>query len=54
MKSLNYGKEYRYANDEPKGYAAGENYFPKPLTGTLYYQPVDQSQVKVKAIARTG
>jgi len=27
MKSLNYGKEYRYAHDEPEAYAAGENYF---------------------------
>ncbi len=28
MKSLGYGKDYRYAHDEPDAYAAGENYFP--------------------------
>ena len=40
MKSLDYGKEYRYAHDEPEAYAAGENYFPDELTGRSYYQPV--------------
>ena len=40
MKSLDYGKEYRYAHDEPEAYAAGENYFPDELTGSSYYQPV--------------
>ena len=40
MKSLDYGKEYRYAHDEPEAYAAGENYFPDELTGRTYYQPV--------------
>ena len=29
MKTLDYGKAYRYAHDEPEAYAAGENYFPK-------------------------
>ncbi len=40
MKSLDYGKGYRYAHDEPEGYAAGENYFPEPLRGRRYYHPV--------------
>ncbi|MBE0468583.1 MAG: replication-associated recombination protein A [Methyloprofundus sp.] len=40
MKSLDYGKEYRYAHNEPEAYAAGENYFPEQLTATQYYQPV--------------
>ena len=40
MKELDYGKRYRYAHDEPEGYAAGENYFPEPLSGRSYYQPV--------------
>lgn len=40
MKGLDYGKEYRYAHDEPEAYAAGENYFPDELQGTSYYQPV--------------
>ncbi len=40
MKNLDYGKEYRYAHDEPDAYAAGENYFPDNLTATQYYYPV--------------
>ncbi|PPD17558.1 MAG: recombination factor protein RarA [Methylotenera sp.] len=31
MKSLDYGKEYRYAHHEPDAYAAGEQYFPDEL-----------------------
>ena len=42
MKELGYGKRYRYAHDEPEGYAAGENYFPEELAGRRYYQPVDR------------
>ncbi|MBF6647937.1 replication-associated recombination protein A [Methylobacter sp. BlB1] len=49
MKSLDYGKEYRYAHDEPEAYAAGENYFPDELAGTQYYQPVDRGlEIKIK------
>ena len=40
MKSLDYGKAYRYAHDEPDAYAAGENYFPDAITPRQYYQPV--------------
>ena len=40
MKELGYGREYRYAHDEPEGYAAGENYFPEGMTPQRYYQPV--------------
>ena len=42
MKKLGYGKEYRYAHDEPDGYAAGENYFPDGLPPTRFYRPVDR------------
>jgi len=42
MKELDYGKAYRYAHDEPGGYAAGENYFPEALAGTRLYHPVDR------------
>lgn len=42
MKELDYGREYRYAHDEPEGYAAGENYFPDELAGRQYYKPVDR------------
>ncbi len=40
MKELGYGKNYRYAHDEPEAYAAGENYFPDELAPRRYYQPV--------------
>lgn len=39
MKALDYGKEYRYAHDEPEAYAAGENYFPAELHNSRYYYP---------------
>lgn len=42
MKELDYGSEYRYAHDEPNGYAAGECYLPEALHGTRYYQPVNR------------
>ncbi len=40
MKELGYGKAYRYAHDEPEGYAAGETYFPDELGERRYYHPV--------------
>ena len=40
MKDLGYGKRYRYAHDEPEGYAAGENYLPEDMHPPGYYQPV--------------
>ncbi|NIP74098.1 MAG: replication-associated recombination protein A [Gammaproteobacteria bacterium] len=40
MKELGYGREYRYAHDEPEGYAAGERYFPEELGERKYYHPV--------------
>ncbi|MEM9243278.1 MAG: replication-associated recombination protein A [Pseudomonadota bacterium] len=39
MKELNYGKDYRYAHDEPDTYAAGENYFPDKFKPKRYYYP---------------
>lgn len=39
MKELGYGKQYRYAHDEPHAYAAGENYFPDGLQKRHYYHP---------------
>jgi putative ATPase len=48
MKSLDYGKEYRYAHNEPEAYAAGENYFPDQLAGTKYYHPVPRGlEIKI-------
>ncbi len=40
MKELGYGKEYRYAHDEPEAYAAGETYFPEEMGERQYYEPV--------------
>lgn len=49
MKSLDYGKEYRYAHNESEAYAAGENYFPGELVGAQYYQPVERGlEIKIK------
>jgi putative ATPase len=49
MKSLDYGKEYRYAHNEPEAYAAGENYFPHELAGAKYYQPVERGlEIKIR------
>jgi len=48
MKTLDYGKEYRYAHDEPEAYAAGESYFPDQLRGASYYQPVGRGlEIKI-------
>jgi len=40
MKELGHGREYRYAHDEPHGYAAGENYFPDGIRAPGWYRPV--------------
>jgi putative ATPase len=42
MKGLGYGKGYRYAHDEPEGYAAGEKYFPDGMSPARYYEPVER------------
>ncbi|VAX04949.1 Replication-associated recombination protein RarA, partial [hydrothermal vent metagenome] len=42
MKELDYGRAYRYAHDEPEGYAAGEKYFPEELGERVYYRPVER------------
>lgn len=41
MKALGHGKAYRYAHDEPHGYAAAEQYFPDGLKAR-FYQPTDR------------
>jgi putative ATPase len=42
MKNLDYGKQYRYAHDEPDAYAAGVNYFPEGMPSRQYYRPVNR------------
>jgi hypothetical protein len=40
MKELGHGHAYRYAHDEPHGYAAGERYLPEGMAEPGWYQPV--------------
>lgn len=42
MKGLDYGKGYRYAHDEPGGFAAGESYWPDGMAPMQFYAPVDR------------
>jgi len=39
MKDLGHGEAYRYAHDEPDGYAAGENYWPAGMAAQRFYVP---------------
>jgi putative ATPase len=39
MKELDYGKEYRYAHNEPDAFAAGVDYFPDDLQAIEFYMP---------------
>jgi putative ATPase len=48
MKDIGYGKNYRYAHDEPDGYAAGERYFPDAMPERRYYAPVPRGlEIKI-------
>jgi len=48
MKDIGYGKGYRYAHDEPGGYAAGERYFPDGMPERRYYVPVQRGlEIKI-------
>jgi putative ATPase len=42
MKNLGYGKDYRYAHDEPDAFAAGESYFPEGMPALEWYQPTER------------
>jgi len=54
MKDLGYGRNYRYAHDEPDAFAAGERYLPDELPDRRYYRPVPRGlEVKIgEALAR--
>ena len=39
MKALDYGKEYRYAHNEPDAYAAGVDYLPDDMAPQQFYVP---------------
>ncbi|HBP89732.1 MAG TPA: replication-associated recombination protein A [Nitrospirales bacterium] len=44
MKDLDYGKDYRYAHDDPKG-AKAQTHLPKELEGRKYYRPMGSSSL---------
>jgi len=54
MKELGYGRDYRYAHDEPGAFAAGERYLPDGMPDRRYYRPVARGlELKIaEALAR--
>ncbi|MGA8009248.1 MAG: replication-associated recombination protein A [Thiomonas sp.] len=42
MKTLGYGKDYRYAHDEADAFAAGEHYLPEGMSPPRFYQPTSR------------
>jgi putative ATPase len=54
MKELGYGREYRYAHEEPDAFAAGERYLPDEMPDRRYYRPVPRGlELKIgEALAR--
>jgi len=40
MKDLGYGRDYRYAHDDPEGLAQGQRHFPDGMEPRIYYHPV--------------
>lgn len=58
-RSLGHGEGYRYAHNEPGGFAAGEQYFPVEMAGRIYYEPVDRGlessiAAKLAVLRKTG
>ncbi len=48
MKEIGYGKDYRYAHNEPGGFAAGARYFPDNMPDRRYYLPVPRGlEIKI-------
>jgi putative ATPase len=54
MKQLGYGRDYRYAHDEPNAFALGERYLPDEMPDRRYYRPVPRGlEAKIsEALAR--
>jgi putative ATPase len=54
MKSMGYGRDYRYAHDEADAFAAGERYLPDEMPDRRYYRPVPRGlEIKIgEALAR--
>jgi putative ATPase len=54
MKSLDYGKDYRYAHNEEGGFAAGEQYMPDGLQDLHFYAPVERGlEIRIAEKMRT-
>ncbi|MDP1575115.1 MAG: replication-associated recombination protein A [Coxiellaceae bacterium] len=48
MKQLDFGKNYRYAHNEPNAFAQGEHYFPEKMGEKIYYEPVPRGlEIKI-------
>ena len=48
MKDIGYGKDYRYAHDEPDAHAAGERYLPDVMPDKRYYVPAPRGlEIKI-------
>jgi len=49
MENLDYGKNYRYAHNEPDAYAAGVKYFPDEMKPIKFYKPTNRGlEIKIK------
>ena len=48
LKTLDYGRNYRYAHNEEDGFAAGENYLPEGMEPAAWYRPVNRGlEIKI-------
>lgn len=49
MENLDYGKNYRYAHNEPDAYAAGVKYFPDEIDSLKFYKPTNRGlEIRIK------
>jgi putative ATPase len=48
MKDIGYGKGYRYDHDEADAHAAGQQFLPDALVGTVFYEPTQRGlEIKI-------
>jgi putative ATPase len=48
MKDLGYGKDYRYDHNEEDAHAAGQQFLPDALAGSVFYEPVQRGmEIKI-------
>ncbi|MGH8208253.1 MAG: recombination factor protein RarA, partial [Steroidobacteraceae bacterium] len=54
MRNLGFGRDYRYAHEEPDAFVAGERYLPDDMPDRQYYRPVSRGlELKIgEALAR--